>query len=140
MYITGLSFVICVALPFIFLPPIWAIVSLLFGSLVGPLLNQVILIPLVSLIRSVVRPSQGVSINEQFPNFGFVDGIIECLILIIFYRIVPAIPTNFLYITAAIYLINQLGRVYKHGYNDKNHLELKQLIGFTVTLVVNTIL
>lgn len=115
--------------PFVFLPVSWAILSIIYLSVISPILTVLLYSPLKK-ITDKYDPSHSCA--------GYLDGAFEALVLFLaistFSKFVH-IPDGLLSINAFMYLVNQYGRINREVGELKNW-EAESMIGFFVSFIL----
>lgn len=120
MYIKALCFLATIVLPFLFLPPLWAIITILFITFVSTLFS----FPIVVIFKN----------SKQL---GYFLGIGEALILFVITQVIQT-PDNFFLVTTILYSINQCVRALEHR-SDEDGYETKQLVGYVITIILGAL-
>ena len=108
--------------PFLLLPPLWAILALVFISIIQPILN---IIPLIFLKPLTFAGKITPRVRDMVIG-SFESVVVWCL------SYVASWPSNLAVAVALVYLFNQTARAVKNHGGE----ELDQLIGFMFTTVI----
>lgn len=116
---------------FFFLPFTWAIFTILFVSVISPIISMIF----YYFIKQSVLDNKNIR--------DFISGGIESIVFLLSYYFINTkfnSPKYFLLFLILEYSINQLNRIYRKPQKSADVEELKELIGFYIILISSIII